>query len=312
MNYSLPPAVTAALRDKSVLVTGSAGFLGRHFCAAVEQCGGRISGYDIADGFDVSDRDMVPFGSMPDFIIHAAGTASPYHYRRNPLRALDAAVAGTRNMIDLAEDSGSRLLFLSSSEIYGDPLTVPTPETYRAHVETMGDRSSYDVSKCLGETLIHIASQRGVKANVVRLFNAYGPGMSEDDRRFMPELRRAHRTGRPVLIYGTGRQTRTFCYVTDTIRGCLQALTYGMHSKEPMPAGRVWNIGNDKPEITMPKLASMAGVRYELVPCPSDWPGGGEPNRRCPDISRARAELGYEPEVALADGLAMFLKDMPS
>lgn len=301
MNYDLPSRVASALTGKHVLVTGSEGFLGAHFCAAVEAAGGKAHRRDLVLGDDVSRDDFNAPGQI-DFIIHAAGTASPYHYRKHPLRALDAAVSGTRNMIELAETRGAQLLFLSSSEIYGDPLVVPTPETYRAHVETMGDRSSYDVSKCLGETLIHLAAERGVKANVVRIFNSYGPGMSHADRRFMPELRHAFHDGKTVRIYGTGRQTRTFCFVSDTIRGCLQALTY------TAVYGRAWNIGNDTPEISMPRLASMAGVKWKLVPCPDYWPGGGEPNRRCPDISRARAELGFAPVVSLADGLKEFLQ----
>ena len=205
-------------------------------------------------------------------------------------------------MIDLAERTGARLLFLSSSEIYGDPLVVPTPETYRSHVETMGDRSSYDVSKCLGETLMHLAAERGVRANVVRIFNSYGPGMNDDDRRFMPNLRRAKRLGERLRIYGTGRQTRTFCFVTDTVRGCLQALAY------TAVFGRAWNIGNDNPEVSMPQVASMADVPYDLVAYPPEWPAGGEPNRRCPDISRAQAELQYSPEVSLREGLGLFLQ----
>lgn len=301
MNYALPPAVTQALSGSTVLVTGSEGFLGRHFVSAIEQSGGQVIGRDILKGQDVSYQDWAKPIRVVDYIIHAAGVASPYHYRKNPIRAVDSAVAGTRNMIDLAEATGAQLLFLSSSEIYGDPIVVPTGETYRAHVETMGPRSSYDVSKCLGETLIHLAAERGVKANVVRLFNAYGPGMRDDDMRFMPALRNAKRAGLPVRIYGTGRQTRTFCFVTDTIRGCLQALTF------TASYGRAWNIGNDSPEVTMPELARLAGVKHELVPCPDDWPGGGEPNRRCPDISRAKAELGYRPMVGLTDGLGEFL-----
>lgn len=301
MNYTIPPHVADKLAGKTVLVTGSEGFLGKHFCSAVEQVGGRPIGRDILHGHDVSKPNWQLLNRTPDFVIHAAGTASPYHYMKHPIRALDAAVSGTRNMIDLAEKTGAHLLFLSSSEIYGDPLVVPTPETYRAHVETMGERSSYDVSKCLGETLIHLAAERGVKANVVRIFNSFGPGMREDDMRFMPALRNAKRAGTPIRIYGTGRQTRTFCFVTDTVRGCLQALVHDVSF------GRVWNIGNDTPEVNMPALARMAGVEHELVPCPADWPGGGEPNRRCPDISRAKAELGYRPAVDLADGLTEFL-----
>lgn len=302
MNFHLPATVRSALSGKLTLVTGSEGFLGRHFRRAIEACGGRTVGLDIVNGHDVSSP---PLGRWPsperiDYIIHGAGTASPFYYRQKPLLALDAAVAGTRNMINEAERTRARILFLSSSEIYGDPLVVPTPETYRSHVETMGDRSSYDVSKCLGETLVHLAAERGVHASVVRIFNSYGPGMRDDDRRFMPNLRRAKREGKPIKIYGTGKQTRTFCFVTDTVRGCLQALTLGV-------AGRAYNIGNDTPEITMPEVAEMAGVPVELIPYPPEWPSDGEPMRRCPDISRARRELGYEPGMMLKDGLASFL-----
>ena len=301
MNYSLRPETAAAFKGKTVLVTGSEGFLGKHFRAAVEQCGGTVVRRDLVLGHDVSGTCWEPPNDI-DMIVHAAGTASPFYYRKHPLRALDAAVSGTRNMIELAERVGAKLLFLSSSEIYGDPLVVPTPETYRSHVETMGDRSSYDVSKCLGETLIHLAAERGVKANVVRIFNSYGPGMADDDRRFMPNLRRAKRLGERIRVYGTGRATRTFCWVGDTIRGCLQALAYGVF-------GRAWNIGNDKPEISMARVAAMAGVPVDFVAYPPEWPGDGEPNRRCPDISRARAELRYEPAVTLEDGLREFMNE---
>jgi len=300
VTYALPPAVTQALRGKTVLVTGSAGFLGTHICRAIHMAEGSPIGLDIKNGADVSRDDWPKPHRRIDMLIHAAGTASPFHYRKKPLLALDAAVAGTRNMIAAAEESGAKLLFLSSSEIYGDPLVVPTPETYRSHVETMGDRSSYDVSKCLGETLIHLAAERGVHANAVRIFNSYGPGMSDDDRRFMPNLRRAKRLNESIRIYGTGKQTRTFCFVTDTIRGCLSALVLGA-------PGRVWNIGNDKPEVTMPEVAEMAGVTVERVSYPPEWPGEGEPQRRCPEISRAREELGYEPVVSLDAGLVEFL-----
>jgi len=308
MNYSLRPETVEALRGKVVCVTGSAGFLGRHFKAVLHEAGcaqvycmdPNDSGLDATKPEDWVSHDWHEAPTF-DYIIHAAGIASPFHYRAKPLQALDAAVVGVRNAIDYAERNGSTLLFLSSSEIYGDPLVVPTPETYRSHVETMGDRACYDVSKCLGETLIHLAAERGVKANVVRIFNSFGPGMSDDDRRFMPNLRRAKRLGDQLKIYGTGRQTRTFCFVSDTIRGCLQALTYRA------AFGRAWNIGAQGPELSMPQIASMAEVPFDLVPYPPEWPGDGEPNRRCPDISRARAELNFEPIVPFKEGLRVFL-----
>jgi UDP-glucuronate decarboxylase len=299
MNYDLSQRVTDALTGRSVLITGSEGFLGKHFAAACQEAGAFVHGVDIRTGTDIS-RPYSP-ATRPDFIIHAAGVASPFHYRANPYRTLDAAVSGTRNMLELAERSGARLLFTSSSEIYGDPTVVPTPETYHGASDPMGDRSCYDESKRLGETLCAIAASRGVRAVVVRLFNAYGPGMADDDRRFMPELRNAKRAGRAIKIYGHGEQTRTFCYVEDTIRGCLLALTQGR-------AGVPYNIGNDAPEMSMLAVAKFAFVPVEQVGAPADWPSGGDPNRRCPDITRAREELGYEPVVSFGLGLQEFLK----
>lgn len=304
MNYALPDSVQQALYGRSVLITGARGFLGRHFMDAVESGGADPLGLDIVDEDDVAARDFVhrmrkvlPY----DFVIHAAGIASPFHYRRNPLGALRAAVDGTENMLRLAELWNARLLFLSSSEIYGDPTVVPTPETYRGALDTMGDRSCYDVSKALGETLVRIYADKGVRATVVRLFNAFGPGMHEDDRRFMPNLRNAKRRGETMRIYGSGQQTRTFCFVSDTVRGCLQALIQGQ-------PGRAYNIGNDKPEVNMPSVCEYAGVKFEVIPNPKDWPNEGEPQRRCPDITRAREELGYEPRVSFEEGLKEFLQ----
>lgn len=299
VNYYLPLDIRDAFLGRSVLVTGSEGFLGKHFQSALTDCGAHVIGWDIKTGHDVSMPPSI--FTRVHYIIHGAGLASPYHYRRSPLVALDAAVAGTRNMVDLAERSGAKLVFLSSSEIYGDPHVVPTPETYRSHVETMGDRSSYDVSKCLGETLVHLAAQRGVAANVVRIFNAFGPGMSDDDRRFMPNLRRAKRQGETMRLYGDGNQTRTFCFVSDTIRGVLLALIRGA-------SGRAYNIGNDGPELSMSDVCKLAGVETERIPYPPEWPGEGEPMRRCPDISRARGELGYSPIVEFESGLESFLQ----
>jgi len=307
VNFALPDSVTSALDGKSVLVTGSGGFLGSHLCDAIEALRVDCLGLDIRsgdEGCDVTAADFVHSfrKAQPyDYILHAAGIASPWHYRRNPLGALRASAEGTENVLRLAELWGARVLFFSSSEIYGDPTEVPTSESYLGALDTMGDRAPYDEGKRVGETLCSIYARKGVQAVVVRLFNAYGPGMSDDDRRFMPNLRRAKRLGEPLRIYGTGRQTRTFCYVTDTVRGCLQALVAGR-------PGVAYNIGNDKPEVSMLAVAEMAGVKVEVIEPPDDWPSGGDPNRRCPDIRRARYELGYEPAVKLEDGLREFLK----
>ncbi len=297
MNYALPPHITGFLSGRRVLLTGSHGFLGQHFCAALRDCGAFVEEVDAKIGRYV--RDWHQFGPL-DAIIYGAGIASPHHYRQHPWRALDASVSGLRHVL---ENSEAPLLFLSSSEIYGDPTIVPTPETYTGASDPMGQRSPYDEGKRLGETLCHLAATHGTKrrAVVVRLFNAFGPGMAEDDRRFMPELRRVKRSGEPMRIFGTGLQTRTFCYVTDTIRGCLQALVDGR-------SGVPYNIGASGPEVSMLDVCKLAGVPVEVVEAPETWPSGGDPNRRCPDIARARIELGYEPAVRFEDGLERFLE----
>lgn len=307
MNYALPASVRSALSGKLVFITGSAGFLGQHLTAALNQCDARVVGFDLKNGpsEDVSNMRLLDEQAerfeLSDYVIHGAGTASPYWYRKLPLVALDAATQGTRNILELARDMPKRpkVLYLSSSEIYGNPAIVPTPESYIGALDPLSPRAVYDVSKALGETLVSIYSQQGVSATIVRLFNAFGPGMAEDDRRFMPQLRRAHRTKEPMRVYGSGLQTRSFCVVSDTVRGILQALVGG--SLGP------YNIGNDRAELTMPFICHLAGVPCEVVPYPTEWPEQ-EPMRRCPDISRARDELGYEPMVDFEDGLQEFLK----
>lgn len=301
MNYALPDPVRLALSDRRVLVTGARGFLGKHFVQALREIGADVAEFDITiTAFhDVSKPQ--PFTRSLDYLIHAAGIASPYHYRKNPWGALSASVQGTENMLELARAKGAKFLFLSSSEIYGDPTIVPTPETYTGASDPVGERACYDEGKRVAETLCSMVAREGVGAKIVRLFNAYGPGMSPDDRRFMPELRNAYRSGKPMRIFGTGEQTRTFAFVSDVIRGCLQALVSGK-------PGRAYNIGASGPELSMLDVCKLANVPIEVIPAPDDWPSGGDPNRRCPDISRAREELGYEPSVSFEDGLREFLK----
>ena len=307
MNYALPPTVTAALTGKLIFITGSEGFLGRHLTAALREIGASVVGFDIRNGpgEDVSNMKMLDEKSAlfeaADYVIHAAGIASPYHYRRLPLVALDAATKGTRNLLELALTMPKcpKVLYLSSSEVYGNPAIVPTPESYIGALDPLSPRACYDVSKALGETLVKIYADQGVRATMVRLFNAYGPGMAEDDRRFMPQLRRAKLTGEPMRVYGSGTQTRAFCFVSDTVRGCLQALVFGGKA-------RVYNIGNATSELTMPEVCRLAGVHLEVVPYPKEWPAE-EPMRRCPDISRSREELEYRPLVSMEEGLSEFL-----
>jgi UDP-glucuronate decarboxylase len=306
VNYSLRPQTAEAFRGKTVLLTGSAGFLGKHFTRALVETGAVVLGMDLASGHDASKRSEWPFGSSPDYIIHAAGIASPFYYRAHPLTALDAALS-VRHALDMADTCRAKLLFLSSSEIYGNPdkNNVPTLESYRGNVSCTGPRACYDESKRLGETLCTIYHEHfGVHAVTVRPFNGYGPGMGATDYRVLPNWREAIRKGEPLRIYGNGNQTRTFCYVTDLIRGCLEALAHG----EPGP----YNIGSPGPEVSMLELADrlgrVVGKRLDFVRIdhPDTYPAD-EPQRRCPDIRKAREHFGFEPVVALEDGLKEFM-----
>ena len=242
-----------------------------------------------------------------DFILHAAGIASPAHYRAHPLETLEVATTGLKNSLELARaNPGCKLVFFSSSEIYGDPTegNVPTAETYKGHVACLGPRACYDESKRLGETLCQIyAQQFGVHAMIIRPFNVYGPGMQATDYRVLPNFAARIAMGQPLEVYGTGKQTRTYCYVADAIGGFLRVLLHGR-------AGEPYNIGNPVGECSVNDLALTiagihAGVTAEIKPHPASYPAD-EPNRRCPNISKAATELGYAPRIGLEDGLKRF------
>ena len=213
-----------------------------------------------------------------------------------------------KNVLELARSSKARLLFFSSSEIYGDPDAqhVPTPESYNGNVSPLGARACYDESKRLGETLVRIYHTHfGVQGMIVRPFNVYGPGMQKLDYRVLPNFAAKMLSGEPVSIYGTGEQTRTFCYVTDAMVGFLLVILKGV-------PGEAYNIGNPKPEISMIDLVKTiqtvadTEISYNLIEYPDSYPGD-EPMRRSPDIRKARLQLKFQPEVDLEDGLKRFL-----
>ena len=243
-----------------------------------------------------------------DYVIHAAGIASPFYYRAYPLETLEVAITGTRGMLELAEAHDARFTFFSSSEIYGDPdpKHVPMAESYRGNVACQGPRACYDESKRVGETLCYIFhNTQGTHTNTIRPFNVFGPGMQETDYRVLPNFASRIKGGLPLHVYGTGNQTRTFCYITDAIVGFLLVVLKGV-------AGEAYNIGNPEPEISMLDLVkqietvSFREVGYNVVEYPDSYPAD-EPNRRAPDIRKARLQLNYAPQVRLDDGLKRFL-----
>lgn len=331
--------ITALLGDlvrrfegRTVLVTGAAGFLGRYFCDFFELLNDGILREPchliLCDNFITGDagqfggpssrharfiqHDVVqplPINEPLDYIIHAAGVASPQYYRKYPLETLDVATQGTRRMLELAREKDvTGILYFSSSEIYGDPdpRYVPIPESYRGNVSCTGPRACYDESKRLGETLCSIFhSQYGVKTRTVRPFNVYGPGMQQHDYRVLPQVASHLVRQQPMSVYGSGKQTRTFTYITDAINGFLRVLLLGH-------PGDVYNIGNPTPEVSMLDLLRAVGevigrdVPYQLVDYPDTYPAD-EPLRRCPDISKATIDVAFQPQVDLPTGLRRYL-----
>jgi UDP-glucuronate decarboxylase len=323
---------------KRILITGAAGFLGfgfLHFFSYlntkhVERNRIRLVAADnflrgcprwltglAAVNFDMTvvrqdiTQPWPESQSRFDFIVHCASVASPKFYRQYPLETLDTNISGLRHMLDLARRSESEsVLYFSSSEIYGDPPPneIPTRETYRGNVSCIGPRACYDESKRLGETLCYLyAQQYGVPAKIVRPFNNYGPGLRLLDGRVIPDFCRDVLADRDIVLHSDGSPTRTFCYVSDALTGYLLVLLSSRHA-EP------FNIGTAFPEISMRDLAALlvkiAGSHRKVIYRPSDEVHylTDNPNRRCPDITKARSQIGYQPLVSLETGLGRTLE----
>ncbi|AHD08358.1 NAD-dependent epimerase/dehydratase family protein [Phaeobacter gallaeciensis] len=318
---------------KTILLAGGAGFLGKHFLKVFQKLNQEvlhkpckvisvdnyITGTQNLDDSIANDPQIMqvwadvthplPVREDIDFIIHGAGIASPVYYMRYPLETIESAVHGTRNLLNLAASNKELegFLFFSSSEIYGDPdpRAVPIKEDYYGNVSTVGPRACYDESKRLGETLCTIYQEHhGVPTKIVRPFNVFGPGMGHNDRRVIPMFTYQSLNGRTIPVHGTGLQTRTFCYITDAIYGFLMTLLQG-------ELGEAYNIGNPDNEISMNELAAMyprlvPGATFSTIDYPDTYPAG-EPNRRCPDITKARETFGYTAEVNVEDGLHRFI-----
>ncbi|MDS4016646.1 MAG: NAD-dependent epimerase/dehydratase family protein [Candidatus Accumulibacter sp.] len=328
------------LAGQNVLLTGGAGFLGymlAHVLAQVGDSDGRspiqltiyenfsrgrklwLENLCARPNVTLVEHDItrpLPGGGAPfSYIIHAASIASPTYYRLHPIETIDANVNGLRHLLDYAKlraEGGSPIsgmLFFSTSEIYGDPFpdAIPTAEAYRGFVSCTGPRACYDESKRLGETLcVNFAQQHGVPVTIARPFNNYGPGLDIHDRRLLPDLARDMFEEKDLILLSDGSATRTFCYISDAIAGYIKILTKGR-------AGEPYNIGTESPEINVRQLADrVAAIGHELfgytgrvVHKNSDDIAylTDNPNRRCPNIAKARSELGYVPRVSLEEGL---------
>jgi dTDP-glucose 4,6-dehydratase len=299
-------------------VSGGAGFIGSHLCEALLARGVRVL---ALDNFITGSHDNVRgFLENPDFefrktnvneeirvdgdvrfVLHFASPASPPQYDANPIHTLKVGTLGTMNMLGLARAKAATFLLASTSEVYGDPLVHPQPESYWGNVNPIGPRGCYDEAKRCAEAFAmayHKAHQ--VDTRIVRIFNTHGPRMQVLDGRAVPNFMAQAIRGEPLTVYGDGSQTRSLCYVADLVRGVLAALEKG----DELPV----NLGNPK-EVTVLELAHtivrLAGSRSEIEfrELPVD-----DPRQRRPDIAHARALLGWEPEVGLEDGLRKTLE----
>ncbi len=303
-----------------ILITGAAGFLGSHLCDRLLANGHEVIGLDnfitgSADNIahlmgnerftfyrhDVSNYIFVPV--HVDAVLHFASPASPnpqspLAYFNLPIQTMKAGALGTHNSLGVAKAHGARFLLASTSEIYGDPLVHPQVESYAGNVDPIGPRAVYDEAKRFAESLtMAYHRQHGVNTRIARIFNTYGPRMDLEDGRALPNLLKQALLGQPLTLYGNGEQTRSFCYVDDLIDGIVRLLL----SEEHLPV----NIGNPN-EMSLVEFAdsinaivgNQAGVTF--VP---DARSARDPQRRQPDITRARQILGWEPQVSLAEGL---------
>lgn len=299
---------------RNSLVAGGAGFLGSHLCEALLSDGHRVYCLDNASSgrktnvdhlrsneqFSYIHGDVCDLPDLPvvDEVYHLASRASPEDFIEHPIDIALTNAEGTRNLLDYCVEHDSRMLFASTSEVYGDPEVHPQPESYNGNVNIRGVRGCYDESKRFGEALtVAYGREYDLDVRTARIFNTYGPRMHPNDGRVISTFIRQALNGEDLTVYGEGSQTRSFCYVDDEIRG-LRALM----DKSGL-SGEVINVGNET-EITITELAdiviSMVGSDSDIVyePLPDD-----DPQRRKPDISRARELLEWKPIVALEDGL---------
>jgi UDP-glucuronate decarboxylase len=296
---------------RRILVSGGAGFLGSHLCTRLVEAGHHVIALDNfytgrrenvehlrRRSFELVRHDVVDkFYAEVDEVYHLACPASPVHYQHNPVRTLKVSVVGTMNMLELAQQTGARILISSTSEIYGEPEMHPQREDYWGHANPIGKRSCYDEGKRCGEALtVAYAAQCGVQTRLVRIFNTYGPRMHEEDGRVISNFINQALRDQPLTVYSDGNQTRSLCYVSDLITGLVAMMAL------PTDPGPI-NLGNPH-ELTIREIAEVvlqltgSASRLQFRPRPAD-----DPTRRRPDITKAKRLLGWEPRVPLTQGL---------
>src|SRR5687767_14387658 len=301
------------MQKKRVLITGAAGFLGSHLCDRFIREGLHVVGMDnLITGdlkniehlfphpdFEFHHHDVSKFihvSGKLDYILHFASPASPIDYLKIPIQTLKVGSLGIHNCLGLAREKKARLMIASTSEVYGDPTVHPQKESYWGNVNPVGPRGVYDEAKRFQEAItMAYHTYHGVETRIVRIFNTYGPRMRLNDGRVLPAFIGQALRGEDLTIFGDGSQTRSFCYVDDLIEGIYRLLM----SDHPLPV----NVGNPD-EITIKEfgeeILKLTGAKQKLVslPLPKD-----DPKQRRPDISKAKALLGWEPKVSRAEGL---------
>ena len=299
------------------VITGGAGFLGSHLCDyLIERSWDVLSIDNLVTGnegnvghlakhpqFRMVRHDVsqyIDVAGPVDYVLHFASPASPVDYLKLPIQTLKVGALGTHNSLGLAMAKKAKYLLASTSECYGDPQVSPQPESYWGHVNPIGPRGVYDEAKRYAEAMV-MAYHRfhGVDTHIVRIFNTYGPRMRLNDGRALPNFVYQALTGQPITVYGDGKQTRSFCYVFDLVEGIYRLMNSDEH--EPV------NIGNPQ-EITILEFAErirrLLGSEVPIIfkPLPQD-----DPKQRCPDISKAKRLLGWQPKVNLEEGLRLTL-----
>lgn len=297
---------------KTILVTGGAGFIGSHLCEALLKQGHYVICLDNFftgrkenikhlmdfDNFELIRHDIIdPIKLEVDEIYNLACPASPFHYQYNPIKTIKTSILGTMNMLGLAKRVKAKILQASTSEVYGDPLVHPQPESYRGNVNPIGPRACYDEGKRAAETLcFDYHRQHKVDIRVVRIFNTYGPNMQINDGRVVSNFIVQALKNEDITVYGDGKQTRSFCYVSDLVRGMIDFMNQEQH------LGPI-NLGNDG-EFTILELAEKviqlthSKSKITFKPLPED-----DPLQRKPDLSLARKLINYEPKIKLEEGL---------
>ena len=309
---------------KRFLISGANGFLGKYFIKSLLEMNKNLKRkikilavdikFDSCEIFkdknvnklkqDINSINKIKFKS--DYVLHAAGIPSPKHYYNKPIEAIFTSITGTKKLLEYSKKNKSKFIFFSSSEIYGNPdkKNIPTKETYNGNVSCIEDRSCYDEGKRVGETLCYFYKiKQNVNVSIFRPFNVFGPGMPKNDYRVFPRFFYSIKKNKPITIFKKGRQTRTFCYVTDAVTAMFLVIIKGNQF--------VYNIGNNGPEVNMSMLhkniEKSIGKKVKSINInyPKNYPQV-EPQRRCPDISKIKKELRYKARVSLSSSIRRF------